>query len=442
MPARRHLVLLSLFASSALGPAASRAEAPDHSGILGAYPMDRDSSGTSWQPAAAGMDGLHRWWGAWRVMLHADAAFIFTRQGGPRGGEQAFSTNMAMAAASRALAGGTLTARAMGTLEPLMGPQGYRLLLQTGETGNGRTNLIDRQHPHDLAMEMAVAYSHPLGRRASAFAYVGWPGEPALGPPAFMHRPSAAFLPVAPLGHHWLDATHISFGVATAGLVWGPAKLDGSAFNGHEPDAARWNLERPRFDSHAARLTVNPRPWLSAQVSAAVLRSPEILHPGIDVRRYTASVSYAGTWGAVRPQVTLAWGRNVRSKDLPTNCPVLAARGEALVSCAAGPPFGPSRVSDALLAEASVPIGARQSAFARVERVRKDEMFPGTDPFHNRVFPVGSVLAGYRRELPRPGHVRWGVGAAGALTFVPPFLQFDYGRLPVSYWIFADARLR
>src|SRR6266446_894187 len=130
MPARRHLVLLALFATSALGPAAARAEAPDHSGILGAYPMDRDSSGTSWQPAAAGMDGMHRWWGAWRVMLHADAAFIFTRQGGPRGGEQAFSTNMAMAAASRALAGGTLTARAMGTLEPLMGPQGYRLLLQ------------------------------------------------------------------------------------------------------------------------------------------------------------------------------------------------------------------------------------------------------------------------------------------------------------------------
>jgi len=282
-----------------------------------------------------------------------------------------------------------------------------------------------------------------VGARANAFAYLGWPGEPAVGPPAFMHRASAADIPVAPLGHHWLDSTHISFGTLTAGLVWGPAKLDLSAFNGHEPDAARWNLERPRFDSRAARLTVNPWPWLSAQASAAVLRSPEVLHPGIDVRRYTASLAYAGTWGAARPQLTLAWGRNVRSQDLPTNCAVLAARPAGLVSCAVvGTPFAPSRVGDALLAEATVPIGARHGVFARAERMHKDELFPGTDPFHNRVFPVGSVLAGYRYELPLPGHLRWGLGTAGSLTFVPPFLQFDYGHLPASYWIFADARLR
>ena len=87
----------------------------------------------------------------------------------------------------------------------------------------------------------------------------------------------------------------------TGGLVWGPAKLEASAFNGREPDAARWNFERPRFDSRAARLTVNPRPWLSAQVSAAELRAPEILHPTIDVRRYTASVSYAGGGHAAPP---------------------------------------------------------------------------------------------------------------------------------------------
>ena len=443
-------VLAGLVAAGVLAAAASApaAEPPGHSGALGPYPMDREASGTSWQPEASGMQGLHAWVGSWRLMVHADAFGVFTGQGGPRGGRQAFSTNMAMAAASRVLAGGTFTLRSMASLEPLMGPQGYRLLLQTGETANGRTGLVDRQHPHDLAMELAAMYSHPLGAardaRASAFAYAGWPGEPALGPPAFMHRGSAADIPVAPIGHHWMDATHISFGTLTAGLVWGPAKVEASAFNGHEPDAARWNLERPRLDSRAARLTVNPSRWLSAQVSAAELRAPEILHPTTDVRRFTASVSYAATGGRLRPQATLAWGRNVRSKDLPTSCPLAASRTGFAASCAArpAPPYAPSRASDAFLAEATVRLGERHAAFVRAERVEKDELYPSYDPFHIRVFPVGSVQAGYRHELPIGGRVSWGLGASGAVAIVPEFIAPEYGRRPRSYWIFADARLR
>ena len=426
-----------------LARAAAAADPPGQAGVLGPYAMDRDASGTSWQPEAAGMAGLHSAVGWWRVMVHAGVFGVFTEQGGPRGGGQAFSTNMAMGAGSRMLGRGMLTLRAMTSLEPLMGPRGYRLLLQTGETADGRTGLVDRQHPHDLAMELAAIYSHPLGARGSAFAYVGWPGEPAIGPPAFMHRGSADEVPVAPLAHHWLDATHISFGTVTAGLVWGPAKVEGSAFNGREPDAARWNFERPRLDSRTARVTVNPRPWLSAQISAAALRAPEILHPTIDVRRYTASVSYAGG-GARQPRAMLAWGRNVRSADLPTSCPLLTTRSDTIASCAAGTgvPFGPSRVLDAVLAEASVRVGARQAVFLRAERVEKDELFPSSDPFHIRVFPVGSVLAGYRYELPVGGHVSWGIGAAGALAVVPEFLAKEYGRRPLSYWIFAGARLR
>ena len=419
------------------------ADPPGHAGVLGPYAMGRDASGTSWQPEAGGMRGLHTALGSWRVMVHADAFGVFTRQGGPRGGDQGFSTNMAMGAGSRLLGGGMLTLRAMTSLEPLMGPSGYRLILQTGETSDGRTSLVDRQHPHDLAMELAALYSHPLGGERSAFAYVGWPGEPAIGPAAFMHRGSAEEWPAAPLGHHWLDATHISFGTVTAGLVWGPAKAEASVFNGHEPDAARWNFERPRFDSRAARLTVNPWPWLSAQVSAAALRAPEILHPTIDVRRYTASVSYAGG-GARQPRAMLAWGRNVRNADLPTSCPLLTTRSDAMASCAAGVgvPFGPSRVLDTVLAEASVRVGARHAVFTRVERVEKDELFPSYDPFHIRVFPVGSVLAGYRYELKVGGRVSWGIGAAGALAVVPEFLANEYGRRPLSFWIFAGARLR
>ena len=438
------LAALATLAALVLASAAvaGAAEAPDQSGILGPYAMDRDASGTSWQPEAAGMPGLHAFPGSWRVMVHAGLFGVFTDQGGPRGGKQGFSTNMVMAAASRKLGGGMLTLRAMGSLEPLMGPKGYRLLLQTGETADGRTHLVDHQHPHDLAMELAAIYSHPLGTRTSAFAYLGCPGEPAIGPAAFMHRASAAEVPVAPLSHHWLDATHISFGVATAGLVWGPAKLEASAFNGHEPDAARWNLERPRFDSHAARLTVNPRPWLSAQVSVAELRGPEILHPTIDVRRYTASGSYAGT-GRLRMQATLAWGRNVRSADLPTNCPLAVTATAFVASCAAArPPFAPSRISDALLAETTVRLGTRHGAFVRAERVEKDELFPSYDPFHVRVFPLVEVQAGYRYALPIAGRVSWGLGASGAIALLPEFLANEYGRRPLSYWIFARARLR
>lgn len=432
------LLLLLVLASI---PAA--ADGPGHLGALGPYPMDREASGTSWQPEAAGMEGLHAWAGSWRLMVHADAFGVFTRQGGPRGGEQAFSTNMAMAAATRALLHGTFTLRAMGSLEPLMGPRGYRLILQTGETADGRTHLVDRQHPHDLAMELAAIYSRPLGARASAFLYVGSPGEPALGPTAFMHRASAEEAPVAPLAHHWLDSTHISFGTLTAGIVRGGAKLEGSAFNGHEPDAARWNIERPRFDSWAARITVNPRPWLSAQASLASLRGPEILHPLIDVRRYTASVSYAGG-GRLRTQAMVAWGRNVRSADLPTSCPLLAARGELTISCAAGAgaPFAPSRQADAFLGEATVHLGTRHAVFTRAERIGKDELFPSYDPFHVRVFPVASVQAGYRYALPVGGRVRWGVGASGAVAVLPEFLANEYGRRPLSYWLFAVARLR
>src|SRR5262245_49713116 len=149
------------------------ADPPGHAGALGPYPMTREASGTSWQPEAAEMEGLHVMPGSWRLMVHADVFGVFTDQGGPRGGEQAFFTNMAMAAGSRAAAGGTFTLRAMSSLEPLLGPQGYRLLLQTGETADGRTHLVDRQHPHDLAMELATIYSHPLGGRRSAFVYLG-----------------------------------------------------------------------------------------------------------------------------------------------------------------------------------------------------------------------------------------------------------------------------
>src|SRR6478672_4524478 len=160
--------------------------------------------------------------------------------------------------AQRPIGGGTLQLRAMLSPEPLMGARGYPLLLASGETADGVTPLVDRQHPHDLFMELSASYSLRLSGRAGIFLYAGLPGEPAFGPPAFMHRLSIMDSPEAPISHHWLDSTHISFGVVTAGLVHGGWKLEASRFNGREPDQHRWNIETGPLDSTAIRLSWNP----------------------------------------------------------------------------------------------------------------------------------------------------------------------------------------
>ena len=161
-----------------------------------------------------------------------------------------------------------------------MGKSGYPLLFQTGETANGVDPLIDRQHPHDLLMEAALTYSHDFSPGSSAFVYAGLPGEPALGPNAFMHRLSAMENPEAPLSHHWLDSTHITWGVVTAGYVVGGVKLEASAFNGREPDENRYDIEVRALDSYAVRASYNPSERWSLQASFGRLASPEQLEPG------------------------------------------------------------------------------------------------------------------------------------------------------------------
>ena len=118
-----------------------------------------------------------------------------------------------------------------------MGPAGYPLLLQSGETADGVTTLVDRQHPHDLPMELAATYARPVGQQSALYLYVAAVGAPAIGPPAFMHRSSGSLLPVAPITHHWFDSTHLTYGVVTAGFVASPKlKMEGSVFRGREPD--------------------------------------------------------------------------------------------------------------------------------------------------------------------------------------------------------------
>ena len=141
-------------------------------------------------------------------------------------------------------------------------------------------------------MELAASYSHDLGNGRAAFLYAGLPGEPALGPPTFMHRLSGLDSPEAPIGHHWFDSTHITWGVVTAGFSTRTWKIEASAFKGREPDEQRWDIETPRLDSWSVRAFWNPIRNLSLQASTGFLKSPEQLHPDENEQRTTASATW------------------------------------------------------------------------------------------------------------------------------------------------------
>lgn len=384
-------------------------------GLLGDYPMTREASGTSWQPDATPHSGLHVMHEDWMFMAHGLATVVYDHQGGGRGDRKVFSSNMLMGMAQRPLGPGTVGARSMLSLEPLtIGRKGYPLLLQTGETADGRTPLIDRQHPHDFWMELAGVYSMPVTEASSAFLYLGLPGEPALGPPTFMHRFSGMDNPEAPITHHWLDSTHISFGVATLGYIWDRVKLEASIFTGREPDESRWDFEKPRFDSYAARLSWNPTAAWALQGSYGTLDSPEQLEPGVDTQRGTMSASYHAAWDQCQWQTTVAWGVNVHD---------------------------PGHTLHGFLLESALSIKKTHTVFGRAETAAKDELFPEGDPLHGNVFHVAKVSLGYIYDWPAWRRVQWGIGGLGSLSFVPNQLEDVYDETPVSFMIFARAKL-
>ena len=218
---------------------------------------------------------------------------------------------MLMGMAQRPLDGGTLTLRTMLSLDPFMGKGGYPLLLGHRRNG-GRQDAVGGSPASATTSSWSWAgvYSHPIDKQSSGFLYVGWPGEPALGPVTFMHRFSGEANPEAPIDHHWLDSTHITFGVVTAGYIWGPVKLEASDFTGREPNQKRWDFDHPRFDSWSVRTTLNPTRDLSMQVSYGYLKSPEQLEPDVNQRRTTASVTYNLPYKGGNWQSLLAWGRD------------------------------------------------------------------------------------------------------------------------------------
>ncbi|MES1241130.1 MAG: hypothetical protein ABUT39_05875 [Acidobacteriota bacterium] len=383
-------------------------------GLLGPYRMSREASGTAWQPESAPHEGLHAVRGDWHLMAHGFLDLVYDDQDGPRGDQKLFSESMLMGVAVRQFGADRLGFRAMVSAEPwTVGDEGYPLLLQTGETADGRTPLVDRQHPHDLFMELAATYSHDLGPDGSAFVYLGLPGEPALGPPAFLHRFSGMENPEAPLGHHWLDSTHITFGVATLGWIRGGFKLEGSAFKGREPDEDRTDIEDPKLDSWAVRASWQPTPDWSFQVSRGHLNSPEQLEPEVDKDRTTASAIYNRPFADGNWQTTFAWGRNESD---------------------------PGETTDSFLLESAATLAARHTVFGRVERQENDEL-AGHGHGDEEVFDVGKISLGYVYDAVVEDAWKAGVGSLVSLALIPSELEDEYGEMPVSWMVFLRTRM-
>ena len=391
------------------------------SGPLG-ISMDRMGSGTTWIPDAVPLPARHLMANGWDVMFQGIAFGEYDTQSGPRGARQFGSLNWGMLMAGHELAGGRFLARTMLSLDVVgVTGRGYPLLLQTGESYRGDP-FHDRQHPHDFFMELAALYERPLSKLVGFSLYAAPSGEPALGPVAFPMRPSAMDNPIAPLGHHWQDVTHISFGVLTAGVFTHTWKFEGSVFNGREPDDRRWDLDPIRLDSYAGRVTYNPDAHWSVTAGYGYLRSPDALHPDESLHRLTASVLHGGSLGTDGQwATTFLWGANAVA--------------------------GPSGLSHSVLVESDVALDRYNTVFGRTEYVQKtaEDLVLSAPQFGfaaDRSFGVASVSLGYVRELVRGRGATLGVGALGTVSFVPAALQLPYGsRTPLGAMVFVRLRV-
>jgi hypothetical protein len=378
--------------------------------------LQHASSGTSAQPDSTPVPMLMTKRGQWTLMFHTNVFVLDEQETGSRSADKFFSTNSFMGMTQRRAGPGTFTARAMLSLEPatITGRQ-YPLLFQQGETAFGKP-IADGQHPHDFIMELGILYDVKL-RANSLFSFYFAPvGDPAIGPTAYPHRASAAEDPLAPLGHHQQDSTHIADDVATAGFTYRVARLEASGFRGREPDEFRWDIDQGRIDSWSLRLTLQPGKNWSGQYSYARITSPESLFPNEDQERMTASIMYnrplrRGNWAS-----TLVWGRTRSLQD--------------------------NSVFNSYLLESTLNFRTRNYAWTRIENAeRSNELILGENPlppnFEEK--PIGRVQAytfGYDRDFDLVPHLASAIGAQFTTYSVPALLQPTYGAHPFAVAMF------
>ena len=390
-------------------------------GMYGNYPMTREASGTSWVPDSSPQEGFYIMYKDWMFMVNGFSYLVFDQQRGPlgnKGKDQVFSSNMFMFMAQKDLCDrATFGLRTMFSLEPLTIKKcGYPLLLQTGETCDGKTLLINKQHPHDLFMELAIVGTYKLDECSSAFLYAALPGEPALGPPVFMMRFASEYIPAAPIGHHWIDATHVTFGVITAGLVHKGFKFEVSGFKGREPDQHRLNIEMPQLDSFSCRISCNPSDNFALQASIGFLKSPEQLTPSENIVRTTLSALYNKSFG----------------QDNNSNFQIAAIVGVNKEE--------PGKTSPAFLLDGTVKFCEKHVLFSRFESVKKDDLFIEPDPLADQPFTVKKITCGYVYEPIVTHHMKWGIGGLISFSLLPKPVAMRYGD-DTSYMLFLQVRL-
>ncbi|MBE7178298.1 MAG: hypothetical protein INR69_18000 [Mucilaginibacter polytrichastri] len=379
-------------------------------------PMTRNGSGTGWLPDASPMYAYMTSAGKWNLMLHA-ALFPryttqnFTNKNSYGRGDKFDMPNWFMGMAQKKIGKrGLFNFTAMISLDPLTeGGSGYPLLFQTGETYKNQP-LVNRQHPHDLISALAVGYTHAFSKDVDLSGYFGYPGEPALGPVAFMHRPSAINMPDATLGHHWQDATHILFGVATLGFRYKIVKLEGSVFTGREPDEHRYDFDRMRFDSYSYRVSVNPNRNLALQFSQGFLNSPEISHPNEDVTRTTASVIHQYNITDTRfISTSLIYGLNTLKHD------------------------GERNNEHSFTAETNFQLD-KTGVYGRYEFVQKstEEIALENVGLPQSLYNVNALTVGANRRIAKFAKTDLSIGVQASLNFIPADLERIYGSTPLN----------
>lgn len=381
-------------------------------------PMSRESSGTSWVPDSTPMYAWSKSYEDGRMLMLMGSGFLrYTEIGSSRDVSAAGkgsrsrvdAPTMFMAMYSQPLdEKSQIGFRAMVSLDPIIQRgYGYPLLYQSGELFRGEP-IHDRQHPHDLFSELAVTYSYKVSEKQSFYLYAGYPGEPALGPPTFMHRLSAMNNPDAPISHHWQDATHITWGVVTAGYSFGKFKFEASAFKGREPDENRWAFDQPKLDSFSGRFSWNPTKDLAFQISHGYLKDPERSEPEVRIqRKTTASAIYNKKLNENRNWAnSFVWGQNY-------------ANGER---------------TNSFLFESNFDWG-NNAVFGRIEQVQKSghELVLDHD-LEDEIFLVGAYSVGYVRDIVKDRGIDVGLGGMLTVNSNPAALTPYYGGTTHGGW--------
>jgi hypothetical protein len=374
-------------------------------------PSPDHNSGTEWQPAAT---VGHMWMKSasdWDLMAHGVIFADYNQQGGPRGEGKAESINWLMLMEEHKLGRGKILFREMFSAESLTSPHpGFPELFPTGETYHDQP-LVDHQHPHNVFAELSMYYMVPLHKEISWLFYGGPAAEPALGPVAYMHRASAAELPMAPLSHHLQDSTHTTFGVITTGLDVNRFRVEGSIFNGREPGEKRYTIQFAPLDSWSARLSVAASRNWTAQYSYGRLEHPEALEPGSQ-RRQTASAEYVRPFARGSWATSVVWGRVHKVFD--------------------------DHNLNGYLLETTANFKVRNYVFSRVELVDKDELFP--DNPSRPSFRIGAYTFGGARDLVQSRLWQLALGTDFTFYSKPATLDSAYGRHPVSFQVFLRLR--